>query len=199
MNSTDSRDVINRGKIIVFSAPSGAGKTTLLSYLRLSISGLVYSISATTRSPRPGERHGEHYFFLSEQEFRKKIEEGGFAEWEMVHGNYYGTPRSFLDETVARGTHVIMDIDVFGKKKFDPVYPEALGILILPPDLGELEKRLRARQTETEETIERRMTNASIEMNYAICEGKYEYRIINDDLERAQEEVLQIVRKIIEQ
>jgi len=199
MSTPDQASVdTKRGRIIVFSAPSGAGKTTLLDYLRFCIPGLVYSISATTRQPRPGELHGDHYFFLSEAEFRKIIEENGFAEWQMVHGNYYGTPRSFIDKTVICGEHVIMDIDVFGKKKFDTIYPEAIGILILPPDLPELEKRLRTRKTESEEAIERRLTNASVEMNYAICEGKYEYRVVNDDLERAQQEVVQIVRKIIE-
>ena len=198
MNSNDMAVATKkRGKIIVFSAPSGAGKTTLLDYLRFSIPGLVYSISATTRSPRPGERNSEHYFFLSEAEFREKIEENGFAEWQMVHGNYYGTPRSFIDETIGRGLHVIMDIDVFGKKKFDTVYPDAIGILILPPDMEQLERRLRMRKTESEEAIERRLTNASVEMNFAICEGKYEYRVVNDNLERAQQEVLEIVRNSI--
>ena len=197
-NSDDRGTPEKKGKILVFSAPSGAGKTTLLDYLRYSIPGLVYSISATTRSPRPGEVNGEHYFFLTEEEFRKKIEEGGFAEWQMVHDNYYGTPRSFIDATVGRGSNIIMDIDVFGKKKFDVIYPEAVGILILPPDMNELEQRLRLRKTESEEAIERRLTNASVEMNFAICEGKYEHRIVNDDLDRAQQEVLRIVGTIVE-
>lgn len=199
MNTSDTAGTGKRGRIIVFSAPSGAGKTTLLDFLRFSIPGLVYSISATTRSPRPGEQNGEHYFFLSEEEFKRKINEGGFAEWQMVHGNYYGTPRSFLDETIARGAHVVMDIDVFGKKKFDAAYSDAVGILILPPDMEQLEQRLRMRKTESEEAIERRLTNASVEMSYAICEGKYEYRVVNDDLDRAQQEVLRIVRNVIEQ
>ncbi len=199
MSTTDTPVNNIQGRIIVFSAPSGAGKTTLLDFLRFSIPGLVYSISATTRSPRPGEQHGEHYFFLSEEEFKRTIEANGFAEWQMVHGNYYGTPRSFLDETIARGNNVVMDIDVFGKKKFDTLYPDAVGILILPPDMAQLELRLRMRKTESEEAMERRLTNASVEMNFAICEGKYEYRIVNDDLEKAQQEVLRIVRSIVEQ
>ncbi|MBN1577880.1 MAG: guanylate kinase [Chitinispirillaceae bacterium] len=186
-----------KGRLIVFSAPSGAGKTTLLDYLRSCIPELIYSISATTRQPRQGERHGEHYFFLSEEEFKRKIDEEGFAEWMMVHGNYYGTPRSFIDENLDRGADIVMDIDVFGKKKFDAVYPDAVGILIVTPGMDELERRLRKRHSESDEAIERRMTNASVEMNYALCEGKYEYRIINDDLERAKQEILQIVRNII--
>jgi guanylate kinase len=185
------------GNLIVFSAPSGAGKTTLLNYLRIMIPELLYSISATTRQPRPGEVHGEHYFFLTEDEFKKKIEENGFAEWMMVHGNYYGTPRSFIDDNIARGADIIMDIDVFGKKKFDVLYPWAVGILVLPPGMEELERRLRDRHSESEESIQRRMTNASVEMNFALCEGKYEYRVINDDLESAKQETLRIVRSII--
>jgi len=190
---------VKKGSLIVFSAPSGAGKTTLLDYLRITIPELVYSISATTRSPRRGEEHGVHYFFMSEEEFKEKIEQEAFAEWEMVHGNYYGTPRGFIDATRDLGKNIVMDIDVFGKKKFDTIYPDAIGILILPPGLQELEKRLRSRNTDSEEIIERRLTNASVEMNYALCEGKYEYRVINDSLEQAKKETLAVVRKIIEE
>jgi len=186
-----------RGKILVFSAPSGAGKTTLLNYLRLCIPELVYSISATTRTPRRGEEHGEHYFFMSEEEFKKNIDEGGFAEWQMVHGNYYGTPRSFIDDNIDAGRNVIMDMDVFGKTKFDKLYPDAVGILIVPPGMDVLEMRLRERNSDSEEVIQRRMTNAHIEMNYALCEGKYEHRIVNDDLEKAQKETLELVESII--
>jgi guanylate kinase len=189
--------VCSAGHLIVFSAPSGAGKTTLLNYLRSSIPELVYSISATTRQPRHGERHGEHYFFLSEEEFKRMVDKGEFAEWMMVHGNYYGTPRTFIDERLKRGMDIVMDIDVFGKKKFDALYPNAVGILIVPPGMDELERRLRDRHSETEEVIQRRMTNASIEMNYALCEGKYEYRVVNDNLETAKKETLSIVRAII--
>jgi guanylate kinase len=116
----------------------------------------------------------------------------------MVHGNYYGTPRSFIDENIARGANIIMDIDVFGKKKFDVLYPWAVGILVLPPTMDELERRLRDRHSESEESIERRMTNASVEMNFALCEGKYEYRIFNDDLEKAKQDTLRLVRNIID-
>lgn len=186
-----------RGRILVFSAPSGAGKTTLLNYLRLCIPELVYSISATTRSPRRDEKHGEHYFFMTEEMFKKEIDEGGFAEWQMVHGNYYGTPRSFINENIAAGRHVIMDMDVFGKTKFDKLYPDAIGILIVPPGMDILEKRLRERNSDSEEVIQRRMTNAHVEMNYALCEGKYEYRIVNDDIIVAQKETLELVRRLI--
>jgi guanylate kinase len=187
-----------RGKVFVFSAPSGAGKTTLLSYLRTAIPGLVYSISATTRRPRDGEVDGVHYFFLSEQEFKRRIENNEFAEWALVHGNYYGTPKSFIEETIAGGLHIIMDIDVFGKKTFDKSYPEAIGILILPPSMELLEKRLRGRGSDDEETVRTRLKNAMIEIDFARDQGKYEFTIVNDDLEKAKSETEQVIRSNID-
>lgn len=185
------------GKIFVFSAPSGAGKTTLLNHLKTTVSGLVYSISATTRKPRNGEINGVHYFFLSEQEFKVRIEHNEFAEWAVVHGNYYGTPKSFIDETINSGFHIIMDIDVFGKKTFDKSYPGAIGILILPVSVEVLEARLRGRGSDDEETIRTRLKNALIEIEFAHEQGKYEYTIINDDLERAKAETANIICSLI--
>ena len=187
-----------RGKVFVFSAPSGAGKTTLLNYLKSAIPGLVYSISATTRKPRDGEVDGVHYFFLTEQEFKSRIEKDEFAEWALVHGNYYGTPKSFIDKTIAGGLHIIMDIDVFGKKTFDKSYPEAIGILILPPSMELLEKRLRGRGSDDEETVRTRLKNAMTEMNFAQDQGKYEFTIINDNLEKAKLETEQVIRSNID-
>lgn len=186
-----------KGKIFVFSAPSGAGKTTLLNYLRSNIPDLVYSISATTRQPRNGEIDGVHYFFITEQEFKNKLENDEFAEWAVVHGNYYGTPKSFIDKTIAQGLHIIMDIDVFGKKTFDKSYPDAVGILILPPSMETLEKRLRGRGSEEERIVRIRLKNAVTEMEFAQTEGKYEFTIINDDLERAKKETEELVRSLI--
>lgn len=187
------------GQIIVFSAPSGAGKTTLLDFLRQQIPGLAYSISATTRAPREHEINGVHYFFLSEERFREKIDRNEFAEWEVVHGNYYGTPRSFIDENIGQGKHVVMDIDVWGKTKFDRMYPQAVGILILPPSMNELEKRLRARNTDSEEVIQTRLENAKKEIEYAQTHGKYEHTIVNDDLERVEDELLGLVKGLIDE
>lgn len=188
----------NKGKIFVFSAPSGAGKTTLLNHLRETVPGLVYSISATTRKPREGEIHGVHYFFYTVEDFKTRIENNEFAEWAIVHDNYYGTPKSFIDETVEKGLHIIMDIDVFGKKTFDKSYPDALGVLILPPDMDILEKRLRGRGSDDELTIQTRLKNAITEMNFAKEQGKYEYTIINDNLENAKKDTEKLVRSIIE-
>lgn len=182
-----------KGKIFVFSAPSGAGKTTILNKLKASVPNLVYSISATTRKPRPGEINGKHYFFMSVEEFKKMIDQQAFAEWAVVHENYYGTPRSFIDTTVEQGLHIIMDIDVFGKKQFDKLYPEAVGILIVPPSMAELERRLRGRNSDDDEIIRVRLRNASTEIDFASTQGKYEYTIVNDDFNRAVDEVIKLV------
>jgi guanylate kinase len=186
-----------RGRILVFSAPSGAGKTTLLEYLLGAVPGLVYSVSVTTRKPRAGEVDGVHYFFMGRGEFEARAANGEFAEWQAVHGNYYGTPRAFIDTVVASGRHIIMDIDVFGKKKFDAVYPEAVGILITPPTMEGLEARLRERGTDDDETIRLRLENAGVEMAFARAEGKYEYEIVNDDLETAKAGIATLVRAVI--
>jgi guanylate kinase len=185
------------GRIFVFSAPSGAGKSTILSYLAEAVPGLVYSISATTRKPRAGETDGVHYFFMTVEEFEDKVAKGEFAEWERVYGNYYGTPRAFIDSVVAGGRHIIMDIDVFGKKKFDLAYPEAVGILIIPPSMDELEARLRARGTDDDATIRLRLENARTEMAFARTEGKYEHEVVNNDLETAKAETAALIRAII--
>ncbi|HUI90634.1 MAG TPA: guanylate kinase [Chitinivibrionales bacterium] len=185
------------GKIFVFSAASGAGKTTLINYLRETIPNLVYSISATTRAPRNGEKNGVHYFFLSEAEFKQGISKGEFAEWAVVHGHYYGTPRKFIDETVLSGKNIVMDIDVVGKKKFDVLYPHAVGIFIIPPSMKVLRQRLVDRKTDSEKTITVRIENAIKEIEFAKKEGKYEYIVINDDIEKTKSEITEIVKKEI--
>ena len=187
-----------RGKILVFSAPSGTGKTTLLTYLIETIPDLIYSISATTRNPRHGEVDGKHYFFISKEDFEAKIANNEFAEWEQVHGNYYGTPRSFIESVISDGKNIVMDIDVFGKKKFDEVFPESVGIFITPPSMEELGKRLRARNTDDEAVILLRLQNAKTEMEYARSEGKYEYIVVNDNLENAKIKMSKLIRTIID-
>ena len=186
-----------QGKIFVFSAASGGGKTTLLNYLKKVFPELVYSISVTTRPPRPREINGKHYFFISNEEFEKKIAAGEFAEWAKVHNYYYGTPRMFIDQTIAAGKHITMDIDVFGKKQFDVLYPQAIGIMLLPPSLDVLEYRLRHRKTESEAVIQVRLSNAKKEIEFAQAHGKYEFTVINDDLDTAKAEVAAIVRHAI--
>jgi guanylate kinase len=188
---------MSRGRIFVFSAPSGAGKTTLIDGVRQAIPEMVYSISATTRPPREGEINGRHYIFLSDAEFRSRLERDEFAEWACVHGHYYGTPKSLVNGTINAGLPIIMDIDVYGKKKFDEIYPEAIGILILPPSLQELERRLRARQTDDEATIRLRLANARTEIEFAEKNGKYEYTIVNDNLANARSAAIGLVRSLL--
>jgi guanylate kinase len=157
----------------------------------------VYSISATTRPPRKGEINGKHYFFITEDEFKRKISQGEFAEWAVVHGHFYGTPRSFIDDIISSGRNIIMDIDVVGKKKFDALYPDAVGILLVPPSISVLRQRLQGRKTDSEETINIRIANAVKEMDFAGKEGKYEYTVTNDDLEKAKSDVAAIVKNEI--
>jgi guanylate kinase len=184
-----------KNKLFVMSAASGAGKTTLKDLVIKDFPDIKYSISATTRKPREGEVNGVHYFFKTKEEFEKLIKEDGLIEWNEVHGNYYGTPKSFVEQTLAEGNRVLFDLDVFGKVNFDKVYPDATGILILPPSEEELEKRLRGRGTDSEEVIQLRLHNAKKEMEFAKTQGKYEYIIINDDLQRAANELREILKK----
>lgn len=182
-------------KIFVLSAPSGAGKTTLKDRVMSYFPSFKYSVSCTTRPRRPGEVEGVHYFFVSKEEFFKMQEQGDFVETMEVHGNFYGTPKSYIQNQLNLGNFVILDIDVYGKKKFDEVFPQAIGILILPPNLSELEKRLKERGTETEESLNLRLKNASDEMNFAKTKGKYEYTVINSNLETATQELISILKR----
>ncbi len=187
-----------KGKIFVFSAASGAGKTTLLDFLKVNVPDLVYSISATTRTPRSHEKNGVHYFFMNEGEFKQRINKNEFAEWAIVHNHYYGTPKHFIDDTINAGKHIIMDIDVFGKKKFDSVYPDSVGVLLLPPSLTILRQRLEDRKTDSQDVIDLRIANAEKEMAFAKEQGKYEYTVVNDNLEKAKADVVALVKKEIQ-
>ncbi len=194
LKTTSHEDVqMKRGKIFVVSAPSGAGKTTLLDHVRRTVPNIVYSISATTRRPRAHEKDGEHYFFLSEDEFKEKIAAGELAEWQKVHGHYYGTPKAFVKDTVERGTHVVMDLDVYGKTQFQNAFPDATGIFVTPPSMEELQRRLRERGTDHEESIGVRLENARHELDYARRHGNYDYEIVNDDLEQAKRRIVEIM------
>jgi guanylate kinase len=171
------------GRLFVISAPSGAGKTTMLKRVMADTPGLVFSISHTTRAPRSGERHGVDYYFVSRDEFAGMIERESFLEYAEVHGNFYGTSTDAIAVQLKNGLDVILDIDVQGaailRRKG---WPEATHIFISPPNLDELEKRLRGRGTESEETIRLRLKNAATEMRAA---GAYEYLIINDKIDEA--------------
>jgi len=175
------------------SAASGAGKTTLKDLVIKDFPDIKYSISATTRKPREGEINGVHYFFKTKEEFEQMIKDDALVEYNLVHGNYYGTPKSFVEKTLAEGNRVLFDLDVFGKVNFDKVYPDATGIFILPPSDEELERRLRGRGTDSEEVIQLRLANAKKEIEFAKTKGKYEYTIVNDDLQKAADELRAIL------
>ena len=183
-----------KNKLFVMSAASGAGKTTLKDKVIGEFPDIVYSISATTRKPREGEVDGVHYFFKTKEEFEQMIKDDALVEYNLVHGNYYGTPKFFVEDMLKQGKRVLFDIDVFGKVNFDKVYPEATGILILPPSEEELERRLRGRGTDSEEVIQTRLHNAKKEMEFAKTQGKYEFTIVNDDLEKAANELRAILK-----
>ncbi|MCI6872676.1 guanylate kinase [Hallerella sp.] len=184
-----------KSKLFVMSAPSGAGKTTLKDLVIKEFPDMVYSISATTRAPREGEVDGTHYFFKSRDEFKRMIENNELVEWNEVHGNFYGTPKSFVEKMLSEGKRVLFDLDVFGKVNFDKVYPEAIGILILPPSLEILEQRLRNRNTDSDEVISLRLHNARKEIEFAKQHGKYEYKIVNDNLDDAVNQLRKILSK----
>ena len=143
--------------------------------------------------PREGEIDGVHYFFKTKEEFEQMIKDDALVEYNLVHGNYYGTPKSFVEKTLAEGNRVLFDLDVFGKVNFDKVYPDATGIFILPPSDEELERRLRGRGTDSEEVIQLRLANAKKEIEFAKTKGKYEYTIVNDDLQKAADELRAIL------
>ena len=182
-----------KNKLFVMSAASGAGKTTLKDLVIKDFPDIKYSISATTRKPREGEIDGVHYFFKTKEEFEQMIKDNALVEYNLVHGNYYGTPKSFVEQTLAEGNRVLFDLDVFGKVNFDKVYPDATGIFIMPPSDEELERRLRGRGTDSEDVIQLRLANAKKEIEFAKTKGKYEYTIVNDDLQKAADELRAIL------
>ena len=181
---------MSRGMLIVVSGPSGCGKGTILAEI-LKDDKFFYSISATTRSPRPGEEDGVNYFFLSKDRFEKLIEEDGMLEYASYCENYYGTPRKPVEDMLEQGKHVILEIEVQGAMKIKEKCPEAVFLFILPPSLKELRRRLNKRGTEAEDVIEKRLNEAAGEIGQAY---KYDYAVINGDLDAAVEDIKAIIR-----
>lgn len=172
-----------RGTLVVLSGPSGTGKGTVCGVVRNHLGDAVrYSISATTRKPRTGEEHGREYFFFSKEEFEALRDQNGFLEWAQVYDNYYGTPRAFVEEVLASGKDCILEIDPQGALQVRKATDEAVLVFIAPPSLEELRNRLTGRGTESAQEVEKRLSCAESELAYR---DKYDYIIINDDVETA--------------
>lgn len=179
-------------KLFIISAPSGAGKTTLVKELLRRCEGLVYSISHTTRQPRKGEVHGKDYFFTDEVQFMEMVESGRMLEWAQVYGNCYGTSGSFVQERLAAGQSVLLDIDVQGGRQIMDFDLDSVSIFIMAPSLAVLEQRLRGRGTDAEEVIHKRMENAKGEIAQ---KSFYDHVVVNDVLEKAVAELIAIIEQ----
>lgn len=184
------------GKLIIFSAPSGSGKSTIINYLLKQELNLQFSISATSRQPRGQEEHGREYYFLTAEEFRKKIENDEFLEYEEVYTDrYYGTLKSEVQRILDNGANVIFDLDVLGGCNVKKYYGEkALSIFIKPPSIDELRNRLQARKTETQEQIEIRIARAEKELAHS---DQFDVVIVNDELHKAQEKTLNVISRFL--
>lgn len=180
------------GRLYVLSGPSGSGKSTLASRaLAALVPGVRLSVSATTRSPRPGERDGVDYYFLSHEEFTARRDEGQFLEWAEVHGRLYGTPAAPVLESLRAGQSVLLEIDVQGALQVAAKFPEAILIFVDVPSMEILESRLRGRGTDDEATVQRRLEAARAELELA---ARYHFRVVNDDLDRAVDRLTTLLR-----
>ncbi len=179
-----------RGQLFIVSAPSGAGKTTLCRALRERFPDIDYSVSYTTRRPRPGERDGVDYHFISTAEFKEGIRKDRWAEWAQVHGSYYGTDAGVLREAIERGKDLLLDIDVQGTRQLLERFPEAVTVFVMPPSLAVLRRRIEDRGGDSPEAIERRLSAAEEEIQ---SRGLYRHVIVNDQLQAAVSELISTV------
>ena len=178
------------GRLFVISGSSGVGKGTVIKDFLKKNSQFKLSVSCTTRKPRVGEVHGENYFFLTHDEFKKLMENNEFLEWAEFSGNFYGTQRQYIDEKLAQGKDLILEIDTKGALNVKKIMPDAILIFILPPSLDVLEARLRGRNTETEESIQKRLNSIKLEMENS---NMFDYKIINDDVQNAVKQLERIM------
>ena len=179
-----------RGHLFIFSGPSGVGKGTVRARVFENADNMEYSVSCTTRSPRPGDVAGRDYYFLSEDDFHRQIDEGLFLEWADVHGHFYGTRRDIVEQTLDSGKDMMLEIDVQGALQIKKKMPEAITVFLAPPSFEELERRLRGRGTDSEESIKTRLANAKKEL---ACEPEYDYTIVNNTVDEAAEEFIKLI------
>lgn len=189
---------MKKGKLIIFSAPSGSGKTTIVKHLLSQNLNLEFSISATSRAPRHTEEDGKDYYFLSNDDFKSRIEKEAFLEWEEVYaGTYYGTLLSEVERIRNKGQHVLFDVDVVGGVNIKKYYgDEALSIFVKPPSVEELRNRLVGRSTDSEEVIQKRIDKAEYELGF---ESKFDYVLINDQLDVAFADAEKVVKKFTQE
>jgi guanylate kinase len=180
-----------RGRLYVIAAPSGAGKTSLVRALMQREPALGFSISCTTRPPRPNETHGRDYYFVSPEEFARMVEAGEFLEHARVFDNRYGTPRAQVEQALGAGRSLILEIDWQGARQVRAALPEAVTVFVLPPSRAELERRLRGRGTDAEEVVQRRLRDAAGDMGHW---AEFDHVVVNDDFDRAVAELAAIVR-----
>lgn len=183
---------MNKGKLIVISGPSGAGKGTVIKQVLRRKDNVALSVSCTTRAPRPGEQEGVDYYYVSKEKFAQMIEKDGFLEYESFFDNSYGTPEEPVRKQLAQGINVILEIDVKGGMNIKKKVPEAELIFIAPPSMEILRSRLVGRKTETPDQIEKRTKRAFEEMQY---QEQYDYVVVNDDLQQAVQQVIDIIEK----
>jgi guanylate kinase len=182
---------LSSGRLIVFAAPAGGGKSTIIQKLRAEHPDWTFSVSATTRPPRPGEEHGREYYFFSRDEFLRRLNDGEFLEHEDVHGELYGTLIEPTRNRLAHGETVIFDLDVKGALNIKHTFPEALTIFLLPPSREILRERLRNRRTESPQLVEKRLARADLELSMA---PRFDVQVVNDELVRAVNEVDRAIR-----
>lgn len=181
---------MRKGNLFIISGPSGAGKGTLVKAIEPLVPDIWISVSVTTRAPRPGEVDGLHYHFISDEEFSALAEHGGLLEWAEVHGNRYGTPRAAVDDMIAKGRQVILEIDPQGAFQVKRLANDSILIFIMPPSFDELQRRLVGRGSETEAQVETRLQTARRELDLV---GEYDNVVINDDVSRAAAELVAII------
>ena len=185
---------MRRGRLIVVSGPSGAGKSTLIRRVLSEISDLSYSVSATTREPRKGEVDGRDYVFLSWEEFERWIEQGKFLEWAEYSGNLYGTPEAKVEEALANGSSIILEIELQGARKVREKRPDAVMVFVRAPSLEETRKRLEGRATEDVNALELRMTTA---LDEVAARDEFDREVVNGDRKQAQEDMIRTIKEIM--
>lgn len=185
---------MKKGHLFILSGPAGAGKGTLRKRLFQAMPDLAFSVSCSTRAPRPGEVDGRDYFFIGAEQFERQVREGAFLEWAHVHGNMYGTRREDVERRLASGGDMILEIDVQGCRQVKSRMPEAIRIFVTVPSLDELERRLESRGTETPEQLDLRLRNAAKELMQA---GEYEHIIVNDDVNIASRQLIELVKSYV--